>query len=73
MNDLNEVFNFESNRFMNTKQAAHYLGLKVSYIYNLVHKGELTPYKCGKKTKGSLRFIKVDLDRFLGKGFQDGH
>lgn len=61
------VFTCESNRLLNSKQAAEYLGYKQSYIYNLVYGGVLKPYKCGKKAKGSLRFLKSDLDNFLGR------
>lgn len=68
MDTLNEVFEYPENRLMNSKQAAHYLGFKTTYIYNLVHKGKLNPLKCGQKAKGSLRFSKSDLDKFLGKG-----
>ena len=67
-----DVFSCDNNRLLNSKQAAEYLGFKIGYIYNLVHRGELSPYKCGKKTKGSLRFLKSDLDEFLGRP-KDGH
>lgn len=67
-----DVFSCNNNRLLNSRQAAEYLGFKISYIYNLVHKGALSPYKCGKKTKGSLRFLKSDLDEFLGRP-KDGH
>lgn len=66
------VFSCESNRLLNSKQAAEYLGFKVSYIYNLVYRGVLKPYKCGNRSKGSLRFLKADLDEYLGRP-QDGN
>lgn len=68
MEKLDDVFSFESNRLVETKQAAHYLGFRVSYIYNLVHLGKLRAFKCGNRKKGSLRFLKGDLDAFLGRG-----
>lgn len=67
MNSGKSVFDMESNRLLNTKQAAEYLGYKVNYIYNLVSKGELMPLKCGGKKKGGLRFPKIELDGYLGK------
>jgi excisionase family DNA binding protein len=71
MENLNEVFSFENNRLLTTKQAAHYLGFSVGHIYNLVYMGELVPLKCGKKPKSSLRFSKRDLDEFLGRQVYD--
>lgn len=67
MKDELDVFSCDSNRLLNSKQVAHYLGYKQSYIYNLVYSGVLKPYKCGNKHKGSLRFLKSDLDDFLGR------
>jgi excisionase family DNA binding protein len=67
MNDKINVFEMENNRLLNTRQAAEYLGFKIGYMYNLVFNGVLKPYKCGKKAKGSLRFLKSDLDKFLGR------
>jgi excisionase family DNA binding protein len=67
MENINDVFSYESNRLMNTREAAYYLGYKVGSIYNLVLKGELRPYKCGMRKKSPLRFMKNDLDVFLGK------
>jgi excisionase family DNA binding protein len=46
---------------LNTKEAAAFLGLKKSYIYNLVHYGRLTAYKPGGKV---LFFKQEDLERF---------
>ncbi len=63
----NSVFSFESNRLMNTQEACSYLGYKRGTLYNLVSKGMLKPFKRGQKAKGNLRFIKSDLDRFLGR------
>lgn len=62
-----DVFSCPPNRLLNSKQAAKYLGFKVSYIYNLVYSGVLKTYKCGNKPNGSLRFLKSDLDAFLGR------
>lgn len=53
-------------RFLNTKEASEYLGLKVSYIYNLVQKGRLKAHKCGNTKQGGLRFTIEELNRFLG-------
>jgi len=62
-----DVFSYPPHRLLNSKETCEYLGLKRSYLYNLVGKGLLRPYKCGQKAKGNLRFIKSDLDRFLGR------
>jgi excisionase family DNA binding protein len=61
------VFTCDANRLLNSKQAAEYLDYKVSYIYNLVHKGDLVPYKGRNRSRGKLRFVKADLDKFLGR------
>ena len=61
------VFDMEPNRLLTSRQAAEYLGYKVSYIYNLVYLGVLRPLKPGNRTKGTLRFVKKDLDHFLGR------
>jgi len=66
-NQNDDVYKFESNRLLNSKQTSEYLGFKIGYIYNLVYSGVLNPYKCGNKSKGSLRFLKSDLDNFLGR------
>jgi len=67
VNNSIDVFECPENRLLNSKQTALYLGYKVSYLYNLVHRGELRPYKAGGKAKGSLRFLKSDLDKYLGR------
>ena len=46
---------------LNVKQAAAYLGLKPSYIYNLVFYGKLTAYKPGGKR---LIFKISDLEKY---------
>lgn len=61
------IYDLEKNRLLNTNQVSEYLGYKRSYIYNLVHKGMLKPYKCGNRSKGALRFLISDLDNFLGR------
>lgn len=68
MNNCETVFDMPPNRLLNSAQAAEYMGYKTSYIYNLVYKGILKPLKTGKREKGALRFIKKDLDKFLGRG-----
>lgn len=62
-----DVFLYPPHRLMNSSEACEYLGIKKSYLYNLVNKGLLRPFKCGQKAKGNLRFVKSDLDRFLGR------
>jgi excisionase family DNA binding protein len=47
---------------LNVREAADFLGLKPSYIYNLVHFGKLTAYKPGGKV---LFFRQEDLERFV--------
>lgn len=66
MENIN-VFDMEDNRLLTTKQAATLLGYKVSYVYNLVYSGLLKPYKCGNRPKAALRFLKRDLEQFLGR------
>jgi len=46
---------------LNVQQAAEFLGLKPSYIYNLVFFGKLTAYKPGGK---KLLFKPSDLEKF---------
>jgi excisionase family DNA binding protein len=46
---------------LNVQEAAAFLRLKPSYIYNLVHFGRLTAYKPGGKI---LFFKQEDLERF---------
>jgi excisionase family DNA binding protein len=46
---------------LNVQEAAAFLGLKPSYIYNLVHYGKLSAYKPGGKI---LFFKQEDLERF---------
>jgi excisionase family DNA binding protein len=52
---------------LNLKEAATFLGLKPSYIYNLVHFGKLTAYKPGGKI---LFFKQKDLERFVYRNRQ---
>lgn len=67
-NEINaSVFSYESNRLMSTIETSEYLGYKKGTIYNLVNKGLLRPYKCGPGAKGKLRFLKSELDKFLGR------
>lgn len=66
-----DIYNCNSNMLLNSKQASEYLGFKLSYLYNLVHKGEIKVYKCGNKAKGSLRFLKSDLNKYLGRPDND--
>lgn len=65
---MNEVFSYPKNRLIKMNEASIYLGLKKSYIYNLINKGKIKSYKVGNKAKGSLRFQIQDLDDFLGIG-----
>jgi excisionase family DNA binding protein len=46
---------------LNIKEAAAFLGLKPSYVYNLVHYGKLSAYKPGGKI---LFFKQSDLEQF---------
>jgi excisionase family DNA binding protein len=55
---------------LSVQQAAEFLGLKVSYIYNLIHFGKLTAYKpSGKK----LLFKVSDLERYAYGNPVGGH
>jgi excisionase family DNA binding protein len=46
---------------LTVQEAAEFLGLKPSYVYNLVHFGKLAAYKPGGKT---LRFKQSDLEAY---------
>ena len=46
---------------LNVQQAAEFLGLKPSYVYNLVFYGKLTAYKPGGK---KLLFKISDLEKY---------
>lgn len=61
------IYDLEKNRLLDSKQTAEYLGFTRSYIYNLVYKGILKPFKSGLKAKGRLRFLISDLDKFIGR------
>jgi excisionase family DNA binding protein len=54
-------------RPLNLKQAAEFLGLKPSYIYNLVHFGKLAAYKPGGKI---LFFKQSDLEAYIFRNRQ---
>lgn len=64
-------YNLYDNQLLNSKQAATYLGYKVSYLYNLVCKGEIRSYKGGNRKGAALRFDRRDLDAFLGRDYGD--
>ena len=52
----------EIQRPLDVKQAAEFLGLKVSYLYNLVHFKKITGYRPGGK---KLVFKISDLEKYL--------
>jgi excisionase family DNA binding protein len=49
------------------QEAAAFLGLKKSYIYNLVHYGKLAAFKPARKT---LRFRQADLEAYIFRNRQ---
>jgi len=51
----------ETQKPLNVQQAADFLGLKPSYVYNLVHFGKLAAFKSGGKI---LRFRISDLEKY---------
>jgi len=53
--------NNEIQKPLNVQQASEFLGLKVSYIYNLIYYGKLTAYKPGGKM---LLFKVSDLEAY---------
>lgn len=55
---------------LNVQQAAAFLGLKVSYVYNLVFYGKLTAYKPGGKR---LLFKISDLEKYAYANKVGGH
>jgi len=60
----------ETQRPLNVQQAAEFLGLKVSYIYNLIHFGKLTAYRPGGK---KLLFKVSDLEKYAFRNQVGGH
>jgi len=55
---------------LNVQQAAEFLNLKTSYVYNLVHYGKLTAYKPGGKR---LLFKISDLEKYAYGNKVGGH
>jgi excisionase family DNA binding protein len=55
---------------LNVQQAAEFLGLKPSYVYNLVFFGKLTAYKPGGKR---LLFKVSDLEKYAYGKKVGGH
>ena len=55
---------------LNVQQAAEFLGLKPSYVYNLVFYGKLTAYKPGGKR---LLFKISDLEKYAYGKKVGGH
>jgi excisionase family DNA binding protein len=60
----------ETQKPLDVKAAAEFLGLKVSYIYNLIHFGKLTAYRPGGKR---LLFKVSDLERYAYGNPVGGH
>jgi excisionase family DNA binding protein len=60
----------ETQKPLNVEAAAEFLGLKVSYVYNLVFYGKLTAYKPGGK---KLLFKISDLERYAYGNKVGGH
>jgi excisionase family DNA binding protein len=52
----------ETQKPLDAKAAAEFLGLKVSYLYNLVHYKKITGYRPGGK---KLVFKISDLEKYL--------
>ena len=49
--------------YFKAKNAALYMGLSESYLYNLASGGAITTYHAGK----SLLFKRTDIDEFLNR------
>jgi excisionase family DNA binding protein len=61
---------YDAQKPLDVKTAAEFLGLKVSYIYNLIHFGKLKAYKpSGKK----LLFKLSDLEEYAYGNLVGGH
>jgi excisionase family DNA binding protein len=60
----------ETQKPLNVQQAAEFLGLKPSYVYNLVFYGKLTAYKPGGKR---LLFKISDLEKYAYNNKVCGH
>ena len=60
----------ETQKPLNVQGAADFLGLKPSYIYNLVFDGKLTAYKPGGKM---LLFKVSDLEAYAFRNKIGGH
>ncbi len=55
---------FSEQRYLNVKQAAHYLGLSAKTLYGWAENGEMPSYKVGR----ARRFDREELDAFVKKG-----
>ena len=60
----------ETQKPLNVQQAAEFLGLKPSYIYNLVFYGKLMAYRPGGKM---LLFKAADLEAYAYRNKVGGH
>ena len=60
----------ETQKPLNVQQAAEFLGLKPSYVYNLVFYGKLTAYRPGGKR---LLFKVSDLEKYAYGNKVGGH
>ncbi|MDR2718609.1 MAG: helix-turn-helix domain-containing protein [Treponema sp.] len=60
----------ETQKPLNVQQAAEFLGLKPSYIYNLIFYGKLTAYRPGGK---KLLFKISDLEKYAYGNKVGGH
>lgn len=51
-------------KYLNVKEACHYMALSKSQLYKLCQRGEIVHYKIGTK---SLKFKQEDLDAYMSK------
>ena len=68
LQEINSKLTAQTNEFINADEAAIYLRLKKSYLYNLVYKNKIPFYKpSGKK----LYFNKAELSQWITKSRLD--
>lgn len=47
-------------------EVAKLLGISSGHIYNMIHKGEITPLRLGRKKRAAIRFSRKQIKEFIG-------
>ena len=66
MMNKSTVFDLRPNSILNVKDTCTFLGIKPSYLYNLVYEGKIKPLPKVNGKKASLKFLKADLEKYVG-------